>query len=332
MKLKPWLWLPPRLAHDLSPLAIDFFSHFFNNETPQWNSFTWKNLHFKNRLGLAGGIDKNADHLAAWQRLGAGFVEVGTITPRPQKPNPGVIFDRSIPDGALWNRMGFPSLGCDEAYYNLRSFKPESNMPILVNIGKNRDTLNEMAAEDYSFLIEKLHSVADAFVVNISSPNTKGLRDLTKKEFLDGFLKPIKMTQNHFAPDKPLLIKLSPDLEGDDLKRIIDICLQNEMDGFVLTNTTLERTTQKSFSPEGGVSGKPVSELSKRALRTTIDHLGAEKREKLVISVGGVMTSADVFERLDMGADLVEVYTALIFSGLHFFRKVERAAHEHDKT
>lgn len=332
MKVKPWLWLPPKLAHELSPLAIDFFSQFFDHQTPEWRPLTWRNLHFKNRLGLAGGIDKNADHLPAWQRLGCGFVEVGTITPRPQKPNPGVIFDRSIPDGALWNRMGFPSLGSDEAYYNLRNFKPDSTMPLLVNIGKNRDTPNELAADDYSFLIEKLHTVADAFVVNISSPNTKGLRDLTKKEFLDSFLKPIKNTRNHFAPDKPVLIKLSPDLETDDLKRILDICLQNEIDGFVLTNTTLERTTQKSFSPEGGVSGKPVSELSKRALRTTIDHLGAEKPKKLVISVGGVMTSADVFERLTMGADLVEVYTALILSGLHFFRKVEKAAHEHDKT
>lgn len=326
--MKPWLWLPPKLAHDLSPLAVEAYSLIQPKRTPEWSSFFWRGLEFKNRLGLAGGADKNADHILAWEKLGCGFIEIGTVTPLAQNPNPGKIFDRSIKDEALWNKMGFPSAGADEAFYNLRSAKTECKIPLFVNIGKNRTTPNELAFHDYNELIEKFHGMADAFVVNISSPNTKGLRDLANKESLEAFLKPIAQQMTELNCTKPLLLKLSPDLEQDSLKRILDISIQNGVDGFVLTNTTLSRNTHKTFSNEGGVSGKPLQELSKLSLKTAISHLGSEKTKKLVISVGGVMTEQDVFERISIGADLVEVYTALVFSGLNFFRKVEKAAHE----
>jgi dihydroorotate dehydrogenase len=325
--MKPWLWLPPKLAHDLSPLALELVSQFYDERTPAWGSFIWNEIVFKNRLGLAGGVDKNGDHLLAWQKLGCGFIEVGTVTPEPQSPNPGQILDRSVKDLALWNKMGFPSAGAEDVFFNVRSFKQHSNIPVFVNIGKNRTTPNEMAASDYVKLIHRFQNIAEAFVVNISSPNTKGLRDLAQPEVLSQFLKPIAEAQNEFRTTKPLLIKLSPDLQIDDLKRAIDTCHQFDIDGYVLTNTTLERKTQKQFSTEGGVSGKPVAERSKTVLRAVIEHLGSEKSKKLVISVGGVMTARDVFERIDMGADLVEVYTTLIFSGLHFFRKVAGEAH-----
>jgi dihydroorotate dehydrogenase len=327
--MKPWLWLPPKLAHDLSPLAVQFLSLLQQKKTPEWKPFSWKNIHFKNRLGLAGGVDKNGTNLEAWERLGCGFIELGTVTPLPQNSNPGKIFDRSIEDEALWNKMGFPSHGAEEVFFNLRNFKSESpSIPVFVKIGKNRHTLNEFAANDYIYLIDKFDSLADGFVVNISSPNTKGLRDLANRESLEGFLKPIAATKSELGSSKPILLKLSPDMEPDDLKRIIDISLQNEVDGFVLTNTTLSRKTQKNFPAEGGLSGKPVATLSKIALQTATNHLGSEKSKKLLISVGGVMTSDDVFERLSLGADLVEVYTTLVFSGLDFFRKVEVAANE----
>ncbi len=329
--MKPWLWLPPKLAHDLSPIAIDLYSLFFNSQTPEWRSFKWNNLHFNNPLGLAGGVDKNAEHLPAWQKLGCGFVELGTVTPEAQEPNTGIIFDRSLPDHALWNKMGFPSHGSDEFFYNLKKHHDHSKIPVFINIGKNRTTPNEAAADDYIYLIDKLNSVADAFVLNISSPNTQGLRNLANKDILHQFLQPICRAQKNLNIKKPLLVKLSPDHEKTELKIILDTCLQNDVDGFILTNTTLSRNTEKVFSNEGGISGKPLAELSKSALRTTIDHLGVEKAKKLVVSVGGVMTSDDVFERLSMGADLVEVYTALIFSGLNFFRKVAKSVNEHDK-
>lgn len=325
--MKPWLWIPPKWAHDLSPFFLDVYSQFFQESTPAWNPFQWNGLVFKNRLGLAGGVDKDGNHLKAWQRLGCGFIELGTVTPDAQKPNPGQIIDRSYADQALWNKMGFPSHGAEDVFFNLKSFKHDSSLPVLVNIGKNRTTPNEMAHIDYVSLIQRFHSVADAFVANISSPNTKGLRDLAQPEVLSAFLKPLTEAQNEFESPKPLVIKLSPDLETDDFKRIVDTCLQFKIDGFVLTNTTLERNTQKSFPAEGGVSGQPVAERSKKALRAVVKHLGAEKSKKLVISVGGVMTAQDVFERISLGADLVEVYTALIFSGPQFFRKVADVAH-----
>ena len=325
--MKPWLWLPPKLAHDLSPLAIQLYSLLHDANTPEWGSLSWRGIHFKNRLGLAGGVDKNGDHLRAWQRLGCGFIEMGTVTPVPQKPNPGTIFDRSIEDGALWNKMGFPSCGADEAHYNLKSFKSDSKLPILVNIGKNRQTPNESAANDYALLIERFADHADAFVLNISSPNTKGLRDLAGRSALESFLNPLQKMKEQQGFHQPVLLKLSPDMEIDDLKRVLDVSVEKGIDGFVLTNTTLSRTTVKKFPSEGGVSGRPLAELSKTALRAAINHLGREKSKKLVISVGGVMTSDDVFERLSIGADLVEVYSTLIFSGLGFFRKVEKAAH-----
>lgn len=333
--LKPWLWLPPQLAHDLSPLAVELYSLFTNDKTPAWNSLNWQGLHFKNRLGLAGGVDKNAAHIKAWQKLGCGFMELGTITPNPQKANPGKIFDRSIEDEALWNKMGFPSHGADEAFYNLRNHRAEADenqVPLFINIGKNRTTLNADAFFDYTSLITRFQSVADAFVVNISSPNTSGLRDLAKKESLEAFLLPLMLTRAELGLNTPILLKLGPDFQTDDLKRVLDTSIQNHVDGFVLTNTTLARETQKSFPAEGGLSGKPVAALSKLALKTTIEHLGAEKSKKLVISVGGVMTAEDVFERMNLGADLVEVYTALIFSGLNFFRKVEKAAYERQQN
>lgn len=324
--MKPWLYIPPQLAHDLSPLALKLYSLFNSAPTPAWKSFAWKNIVFKNRLGLAGGVDKNGDLLNVWNDIGCGFVEIGTVTPEFQKPNPGKILDRSIEDQALWNKMGFPSVGASEVFYNIKNFKDHSKLPVFVNIGKNRTTANEDAYIDYVTLLERFYLYADAFVVNISSPNTSGLRELAKPENLNQFLKPIlkaRLALNQEGhSDKPILLKLSPDLEADDIKRIVDTSVENDLDGFVLTNTTLSRTTQKQFPAEGGVSGKPLQELSKKALRTVLSQLNSEKSKKLVISVGGVMTADDVFERIDMGADLVEIYTALIFKGPQFFREV----------
>lgn len=323
--MKPWLWIPPQLAHDLSPLALQLYSLFNHGPTPAWNPFTFKNIIFKNRLGLAGGVDKNGELLNVWNNIGCGFVEIGTVTPEHQKANPGRIIDRSPEDEALWNRMGFPSVGASEVFYNLKSFKDHSSLPILVNIGKNRTTENDKAHLDYVTLLERFYSVADAFVVNISSPNTTGLRELSKPENLNSFLKPIlkaRQELNINSSEKPILLKLSPDLEADHIKRVIDTSLENNLDGFVLTNTTLSRNLKKQFPVEGGVSGKPLANLSKKALQIVSGHLAAEKSKKLIISVGGVMTADDVFERIDMGADLVEVYTALIFKGPQFFRRV----------
>lgn len=327
--MKPWLWVPAKWAHDLSSYGIEIYSKIYGQSTtPVWNSFTYKNLIFKNRIGIAGGVDKNADHLLAWQSLGCGFLEIGTVTPEAQKPNPGKIIDRDIKTSSLWNKMGFPSAGADEVFFNLRGFKEISKTPVFVNIGKNRTTPNETAHIDYIFLLSKFQSLADAFVLNISSPNTKGLRDLAKKENLDLFLNPIMSAVNDLSISQPLFIKLSPDLETEDLISVVECCLQHKIDGFILTNTTLSREGLTYYPSEGGASGKPVAELSKKALKTVVGLCLREKTKKIIISAGGVMTAADVFERIELGADLVQVYTALIFEGPGFIRKVSDFAEQ----
>ncbi|OFZ30424.1 MAG: dihydroorotate dehydrogenase (quinone) [Bdellovibrionales bacterium RIFCSPHIGHO2_01_FULL_40_29] len=329
--MKPWLVLPAQIAHDLSPIGLKLYSLLNEIPTPAWKSFVWESIVFKNRLGIAGGVDKNGELLDVWNSIGCGFAEIGTVTPEPQEPNPGKILDRSLKDFALWNQMGFPSAGADDVFFNIRNFKMTSSLPVFVNIGKNRQTSNENAHQDYTRLLQRFYSVADAFVVNISSPNTKGLRELAQAKNLEAFLNPLQIAQRNLYEQhgfkKPVVLKLSPDLESDDFKNIIDTSLKNKIDGFVLTNTTLSRTTEKSFPPTGGVSGKPLQDLSKKALQIVCSHLGSEKHKKLIISVGGVMTAEDVFERIDLGADLVEVYTTLIFQGPGFFKGVAQKIH-----
>ncbi|MBK9323317.1 MAG: quinone-dependent dihydroorotate dehydrogenase [Bdellovibrionaceae bacterium] len=326
MLVKPWLLLPPKWAHELGPFGLKIYSLFQSAPTPAWNGFVWKNLVFKNRLGLAGGVDKNAENLTEWWKMGAGFVEVGTVTPLPQKSNPGKIMDRNSNQKALWNKMGFPSEGADEVFYNLRSYGENKSTPVFVNIGKNRETRNENAAEDYVFLIERLRSQADAFVVNISSPNTKNLRDLQNTQALTRLLEPIIAAAQKFTP-KPVLLKLSPDLDTESLEQAINTAVELGVDGFVLTNTTLARPNNIPFPPEGGLSGLPLKTQSCEVLRKSLQILGSRRQGKLIVSVGGVMSPEDVFERLQIGADLVEIYSALIFEGPGFFRDVASRYH-----
>lgn len=320
---KPWLLLPPQWAHDLSPLALPLYALLHGRKTPHWKSFTWRDLHFANPLGIAGGVDKNADNLRSWWNLGCGFVEVGTVTPLPQNPNPGKILDRDISLKAMWNKMGFPSHGADEAFYNLAYYAPDYRTPVFVNIGKNRYTPNNQAVQDYLTLVDKFRPFADVFVVNISSPNTKGLRDLQNKENLRDLLAPIVDRVSHFEPT-PVLVKLSPDMSEEVLAETVLHCQEIGVDGFVLTNTTLYRPEGCKFPAEGGLSGAPLKELSRRALKVAVESLGKKREGLLLVSVGGVLTPEDVFERLQMGADLVQIYTALVFHGPGFFHEVAR--------
>ncbi len=325
--MRPWLLLPPQWAHDLSSLALPLISLLYEKDTPHWNSFDWKGLHFANPVGIAGGVDKNAENINDWLRLGCGFIEVGTVTPFPQEPNPGKIMDRDLQLKAMWNKMGFPSHGADEVFYNLKSFGPDYKAPIFVNIGKNRNTSNAEAVNDYLSLIHKFQPLADAFVVNISSPNTKGLRELQQKENLKALLGPL-IEQTCKAKSAPILVKLSPDMSDEGLSESINNCHQLGVDGFVLTNTTLSRPQGCHFPPDGGLSGSPLKDLSKHALQIAAETLGKHKKEKLIVSVGGVMGPEDVFERLQMGANLVQIYSALVFHGPCFFHDVARRFNE----
>lgn len=322
---KPWLLLPAKWAHSWSPFLLNALHKKkpHKNLKHHWKELSWEGLHFRNPVGTAGGLDKNGVNIEAWWNLGAGFIEVGTVTPLLQKQNPGIVVDRDIRLKALWNCLGFPNNGSLQLKNRLEGFpKNKRTTPIFVNIGKNRDTPNEDAASDYIYLIEALRHVADAFVLNISSPNTKGLRDLFKKENLSQFLKPIFDTAKKLN-SPPLLLKLSPDLELSDLENIISATENLDLKGWILTNTTQERTNEMHFDKyKGGVSGEPLKQKSEKMLEDFVKLLGKNRFKYLIISTGGISSKEDILKRQDLGADLTQVYTCLIFQGPKFFKRI----------
>ncbi|HVK61478.1 MAG TPA: quinone-dependent dihydroorotate dehydrogenase [Bdellovibrionales bacterium] len=323
--MKIWLSLPPKVAHDLAPLGLKLAATFREPKAYEWMPFDWKGIHFPNRLGIAGGVDKNGSLIEEWWTFGPGFIEIGTVTPKPQEPNSGKIIDRDEFRGALWNKMGFPSAGVYEVRENLRDISVDRVTPIFANIGKNRTTENDRAAEDYAECIDALSGLVDAFVVNISSPNTSGLRELFQPKHLSRFLGTVLAARNKSDdPNTPVLLKLSPDLEENELRTVVETAGALGINGFVATNTTLGREYGSPFPKEGGVSGRPLAERSKATLRALISELGSSRKNQLIISAGGIMTPDDVKERLDLGADLVQVYTSLIYNGPGFFRQVDR--------
>jgi dihydroorotate dehydrogenase len=323
--MKPWLWIPPKLAHDWGSVGLRVFSKFSPQRENRWKHLSWRHLKFPNPLGVAGGVDKNAKQILAWQHLGAGFIEVGTVTPLPQLANQGSVIARDIASQTLWNRLGFPNDGADIVLKRLRDLKSR-RVPLFINVGKNRTTALEDAHKDYSKLLLQFQDVADVFVVNISSPNTEGLRDLLKPQNLNAFLKQIFATR---CP-KPILLKLSPDMSEMEMESLIEASLECGIAGWILTNTTLKRWAGCPYPSEGGVSGQFLKSHSVDCLRTFLKILGDRKGDRLVVSVGGVMTADDVNERLLMGADLVQAYTALVFEGPGFFDQVRRAQ-RHDR-
>ena len=220
--------------------------------------------------------------------------------------------------------MGFPNKGVQALVRNLESYK-KRKVPLFINVGKNRWTENEKAHKDYMSCIQKTHQYADAFVINLSSPNTKGLRDLLSKEFFENFLFHVTQVVDSECKGKPLLLKLSPDMAADDLKMVLDVSAPS-VDGWILTNTTKNRYEGHPFAEnEGGVSGSPLTELSRSLLSTTVEHLGSQKSEKLIISAGGIMGPDEIKIRLQMGANLVQFYSSLVFHGPAFFKNSLKA-------
>jgi dihydroorotate dehydrogenase len=317
--MKPWLYLPPKISHDLSPLVLKGLTFLkpWPDNTPASKKLL--GLEFLSPFGTAGGLDKGAHSLNSWAKMGAGFLEVGTLTPKPQGPNPGSILQRSLSDKALWNAMGFPNAGFDAVKPKIKSYKELANKkklpPLFINIGKNRTTSLKDSHKDYLKGIEFFADLADAFVVNISSPNTKDLRLLHKEENFIPFIEPLleasKLTK------KPMLLKLSPDLEEGDFKSFIKLCANLPLDGITLTNTTSSRpkSLKKSFPDHGGLSGQPLKELSLEKLKWARSILDSEGSNQTLVSVGGVMNPEDAYERLKFGADLVQMYSGLIFHG-----------------
>lgn len=271
-------------------------------------------LNFPNPVGLAAGFDKDGKYIDTLAALGFGFIEVGTVTPLPQPGNPQPRLFRLPKDQALINRMGFNNLGVDHLVEQLQK-RRNTSVIIGGNIGKNKNTPNETAAEDYLICFRKLVNHVDYFVVNVSSPNTPGLRELQEKEPLKALL--VKLQQENAIQPKPrpILLKIAPDLTDSQLDDIVDIAQAIHLDGIIATNTTIARDglqTSTEAIGNGGLSGKPAEPHANRV----IAYLHGKLPEKCVlIGVGGIMTGTGGKQKLNMGCHLVQLYTGFIYRG-----------------
>lgn len=274
-------------------------------------------LKFKNPIGLAAGFDKNAELFSDFSAFGFGFIEVGTITPKPQPGNPKPRSFRLVKDKALINRMGFNNKGLYSAKSKLSKRKP-SNIKIGGNIGKNTATPNDLAINDYIFCFKELYNHVDYFVVNISCPNIANLRDLQDRDSLRNILQTICKYRNEQEHYRPVLLKISPDLSFSQVDETIEIVMSVGVDGIVATNTTTSRSNLVT-PPEkvteignGGLSGFPLSKRSTEVIR----YIHHKTQGKLpIIASGGVMSPNDAIEKLNAGASLVQVYTGFIYEG-----------------
>lgn len=280
-------------------------------------------LSFPNVVGLAAGFDKNGEWVDVLANLGFGFIEVGTITPKPQPGNEKPRLFRLIAQRALINRMGFNNHGVDAMIQNLKRVK-NKNIIIGGNIGKNKDTANENAMLDYEIGFEKLYPFVHYFVVNVSSPNTPGLRALQDKEPLMAIIERLVALRSQKEMYKPILLKIAPDLSEGQLDDIAFITNHTGLDGLVCTNTTLDRekVAENPLSREaGGLSGEPVYEKSNDVLSYL-----RSKTEKTIIGVGGISSPEAAREKMQLGADLIQVYTGFVYEGPGLIKRLVKAS------
>ena len=278
-------------------------------------------LKFKNPVGLAAGFDKDAKLYQELSNLGFGFIEIGTLTPKPQEGNSKKRLFRLKADSAIINRMGFNNGGVEEAVLRLKK-----NKGVLIggNIGKNKVTPNENAVDDYTICFGALFPYVDYFVVNVSSPNTPNLRELQDKEPLTKLLQTLQNLNNERPTQKPILLKIAPDLTDEQLLDIIDIVKETKIAGVIATNTTISREGLQSENKVevGGLSGKPLTKRSTEVIRFL-----SEKSNKAfpIIGVGGIHSAQDALEKLEAGASLVQLYTGFIYEGPQLIKEINKA-------
>ncbi len=288
-------------------------------------------IQFPNPVGLAAGFDKNAKYLNELQCLGFGFVEIGTVTPLPQTGNDKPRLFRLPKDKALINRMGFNNDGVKVIAERLKKFSMQhAEFKIIIggNIGKNKATPNEEAWKDYETCFKELHPYVDYFVVNVSSPNTPGLRELQEKESLRKILLHLQMINNGKAFAKPILLKIAPDLTKEQINDVIDLALEIKLDGLVAANTTISRELLKTSKEQiekigpGGLSGLPLKERSTEIVKFIAEKA---KEEIPIIASGGIFTGSDAIEKIEAGASLVQVWTGFIYEGPEIVKRICRS-------
>lgn len=332
--IKPILFLfSPETAHSLVCFSLKILHHF-----PFWGFFLRKiycendkklkrtvfGLKFPNPVGFAAGFDKDAKYFNELSDFGFGFIEIGTLTPLAQDGNPKPRVFRLRKDEALINRMGFNNEGAAAAAMRLRKRKPK--IIIGGNIGKNKTTPNDRAIDDYEKCFRILYNVVDYFVVNVSSPNTPGLRELQEKGPLKKILVRLKeinneLSETSFGKGRPVLLKIAPDLTNRQLDEIIEIILEAKIDGVIATNTTVSRENLLSSNSceVGGLSGKPLSKRSTEVIKYLCSKSG---NAFPVIGVGGIHSPEDALEKLEAGASLVQIYTGFIYEGPSLVKRI----------
>lgn len=319
----------PEKIHHFSFGAIKFlhalglgglFRTFYQIKDPKLERELF-GLKFPNPVGLAAGFDKDAKLFQELSNMGFGFIEIGTLTPKPQAGNPKKRLFRLKADQAIINRMGFNNEGVDVAVARLKE-----NKGVLIggNIGKNKVTPNEEAVNDYRYCFEALYEYVDYFVVNVSSPNTPNLRALQDREPLTKLLLALKEANAKKSSPKPILLKIAPDLNEEQLMDIIAIVADTKIDGVIATNTTISREGLESYNKKesGGLSGQPLSQRSTEVIRFLHKN---SKGAFPIIGVGGIHSEADALEKLNAGASLIQLYTGFIYEGPGIVKRINKA-------
>ena len=328
--ISPFLFLfDPEKIHTFTFFLIKVFfkipilgfiiESFYKVESPKLTRELF-GLTFENPVGIAAGFDKNATHISEFEKFGFGFIEIGTVTPKPQDGNPKKRLFRLKEDTAIINRMGFNNDGVTKIKNRL---KKNYNVLIGGNIGKNKVTPNSQAKNDYIICFKELYNYVDYFVVNVSSPNTPGLRELQSKEFLNDLFIDLNKLRSNETIKKPILIKISPDLSKEKILEILEVIDTNNIDGIIATNTTIDYPNLKSKNKNetGGLSGAPLYDKSNEV----ISFISKKTNGKLpIIGVGGISTPEQAVKKIEAGAHLIQLYTGIIYEGPGIVRKINK--------
>ena len=331
--LRPFLFLlPAELSHQLT-LKLLLLAHklgllrLMYRDCESIEPVTVMGLTFKNPVGLAAGLDKNGHYIDALAALGFGYIEIGSVTPKPQPGNTKPRLFRLTATQSIINRMGFNNHGVDHLVENVKKMSYQGILGI--NIGKNVDTPVERAVDDYLICMEKVYNYADYIVVNVSSPNTPGLRSLQYGEELGHLISTLKAKQaelsQHYERYVPIALKVAPDLTHEEIKSIAEVLLKYNVDGLIATNTTLSRAlvSAEPLSHEmGGLSGQPLTQSSTDVIKLFYEYL---QDEIPIIGVGGIFSGVDACEKMEAGARLLEVYSGLIYKGPNLIQDALRA-------
>jgi len=314
-------FIPPELAHNL---AIRFFTNFKNKTNPDDLILNIKvcNLKFTNPIGLAAGFDKNGEAYDGLMRLGFGFVEIGTVTINPQFGNKKPRIFRLLEDKAIINRLGFNNIGAEKVLQNIEKYDSANGPGLLgVNLGKNLDS--KELIEDYLKLLKIFNRKASYITLNVSSPNTPGLRELEQKDNLDKLVKKISLFKRKNSVNIPVFLKIDPDISKNQLGDISDIVLSSRIDGVIISNTSIQRSNElisKHASEKGGISGLPIKETSNKLLK---DFYILTNGKIPLIGVGGISNGKDAYQRILNGASLIQLYTSLIYKGPSIVNKIK---------